>query len=95
MQQNNPHQSFFMESVQGFAKVLALISAYFFTPPFYGFTVGWVQVFSARYYGSGLDGFVSIIWFCLVACLTYQFSKATIGTALVMGGVGLMLRLMV
>lgn len=94
MEHNKPHQSFFMESVQGLAKVLALISAYFFTPPFFHFTIGWVQAFSARQYGSGLDGFVSLVWFVLVACLTYQFSKATIGTALMMGGLGIAMRLL-
>jgi hypothetical protein len=94
MQNSNPHKPFFMQSVEGLAKVIAWIAAFLLTPPVYNFSVGWVETYAARYYGSGIESLASLVWFILTACLIYQFSKATIGTALMLGGVGIMLRLM-
>jgi hypothetical protein len=94
-QQQNPKQSFFMQSMEGLAKAVGLVVAFLLTPPFYNVTVGWVQNYMAYHYGRGLEGLVSLIWFVLIAVLTYQFSKATIGTALLFGGMGIAMRLLV
>ena len=90
----NPKQSFFMQSMEGLAKIVGLIVAFLLTPPLYNATVGWVQSYMASQYGSGLEGFFSLIWFGLIAAMTYQLSKATIGTALMFGGLGIAMRLL-
>jgi hypothetical protein len=101
MNQNNfgqqqPQQtSFFMRSMEGLAKVVALIVTFLLTPPLWSSTVGWVSSYSETHYGVGTGGLASLIWGVLMAMLVYHTSKATIGTALVMGGLGIAMRMLV
>lgn len=100
MTQNNHGQpsqqtSFFMRSMEGFANVVALIITFLLTPPLWSSTVGWISAYAENQYGAGTGGLASLIWGVLMAMLIYYSSKATIGTALVMGGLGIVMRLLV
>lgn len=93
-QRQQENVSFFMRSLEGLAKAIGLIVAFIATPPFHAATTGWVQNFMAYHYGRGIEGLTGLIWFALVATFTYHFSKATIGTALLFGGLGIAMRLL-
>jgi hypothetical protein len=93
-QRQQENVSFFMRSLEGLAKAIGLIVAFLVTPPFYGVTVGWVQNYMAYHYGRGIEGLAGLVWFFLIAFFTYHFSKATIGTALLFGGLGIAMRLL-
>ncbi|WP_219892929.1 hypothetical protein [Aquisediminimonas profunda] len=93
-QRQQENVSFFMRSLEGLAKAIALIVAFLFTPPFHNLTVGWVQGYMAHHYGHGIEGLAGLIWFGLVAVVSYHFSKAMIGTALLFGGLGIAMRLL-
>lgn len=86
--------SFFMRSMEGLAKVVALIVTFLLTPPLWSSTVGWISAYAENQYGAGTGGFASLVWGLLMAMLVYHTSKATIGTALVMGGLGVVMRLL-
>lgn len=93
--QQQPQQtSFFMRSMEGFANVVALIVAFLLTPPLWSSTVGWISAYAENQYGAGMGGIASLIWGVLMAMLIYYSSKATIGTALMMGALGLAMRLL-
>lgn len=94
-QQNHPNQagrSIFMSSVTGLANVLAVVVAFFATPVAYNRTVGWVQGFTAGNYGPGFEDITAFIWWLIVALLIFFFARASISTALVMGGLAIAAR---
>ncbi|WP_019962317.1 hypothetical protein [Woodsholea maritima] len=76
----------FMKSVEGLANVLALIATYLGTPPLHRATSGFIQRYTAENYGEMLADPASFVWFCLVAASVFFISRATLSTAIVMGG---------
>ncbi|KCZ93830.1 hypothetical protein HJO_00600 [Hyphomonas johnsonii MHS-2] len=86
-------QSIFMSSVTGLANTLAVVTTFIGAPPLYGRTVGWVQGFTANNYGSGFEDITAFTWGVVCACLVFFISRASISTALVMGGLALATRI--
>ena len=82
-----------MNSINGLGNVLAVIVMFLATPPAYSSTVGWVQDFTAQHYGYGFEDLTALIWGGLCAVLIFFLSRATIATALTMGGLALATRL--
>lgn len=93
-QQSQKQPSFFMRSMEGLAKVVALIVTFLLTPPLWSFTAGWISAYAENQYGAGTGVFASLVWGVLMAMLVYHTSKAMIGTALVMGGLGVVMRVL-
>jgi len=85
-------RSIFMSSIQGLANTLALLITFLGAPPFYSNTIGWVQVFVVRHYGYGVESVTVIVWGGVCAALVFFISRASISTALVMGGIALATR---
>lgn len=85
-------QSIFMSSMKGLANTGAVVVAFLATPMIYGASVDWVQRFTARQYGTGLDDLIALAWFAMVAFLTFYIARASLGTLLVMGGLALATR---
>ena len=94
-QQQNPNQvgrSIFMSSVIGLSNVIAVVVAFFATPVAYDRSVGWVQRFTANHYGPGFEDITAFIWWLIVALLIFFSARASISTALVMGGLAIAAR---
>ena len=85
-------RSVFMGSMHGLANVLALVAAFFGTPMVHGRTSAWVQDFVARHYGHGLADLTAFAWFVICALLIFFIARASIGTALVFGGLAIATR---
>ena len=75
-----------VNSVIGFANVLAVIAAFLGTPPLHRVSVGFIRNYTTDQYGEWLAEPVSLVWFCLIAAAVFFISRATLSTALVMGG---------
>jgi hypothetical protein len=90
--QNSAAQLVFMSSVYWLANLLAFIAAFLGTPPIYGRTVDWVIVFTTRHYGAEFADLISLGWFGIVACLVFFIARASISTALIVGGLTFALR---
>ncbi len=86
-------QSIFLSSVTGLANTLALVVTFIGAPTMYGKTIGWVQTFTANQYGHGWHDITAFCWFCICVCLVFFLSRASISTALVMGGLAVATRL--
>ena len=82
----------FMSSIHGLANTLAVVVTFLGTPALYGRTIGWVQSYTASNYGYGMHDFVGLAWGCACAALVFFVSRASISTALVMGGLALATR---
>lgn len=85
-------RSLFMSSVTGLANLLAVVAAFLGTPVVYGKSVGWVQELSRGSYGGGLEGLVAFAWFGICAALIFFIARASIGTAMVFGGLAIATR---
>lgn len=85
-------RSLFMSSITGLANVLAVVVTFLATPPLYGETVDWVQRYTARHYGIGYEDVIAFGWFGICILLVFFLSRASIGTALVFGGMALATR---
>lgn len=81
-----------MSSIQGLANTLAVLVTFLGAPPLYSRTIGWIQTFSVQHYGYGVEGMTSLIWGGVCAALVFFISRASISTALVMGGIALATR---
>lgn len=90
--QNQAGRSIFMSSVIGLSNVIAVVVAFFATPVAYNRTVGWVQNFTASHYGYGFEDITAFVWWLIVALLIFFFARASISTALVMGGLAIAAR---
>ena len=97
MNSNNKHgeatRNVFMSSIQGLANTLAVVVTFLGTPALYGRSIDWVQTYTASHYGYGLHDFVALAWGCACAALVFFVSRASISTALVMGGLAIATRL--
>jgi hypothetical protein len=81
-----------MSSVIGLANTLAVVATFLGAPPLYGQTIGWVQEFTARNYGYGFADATAIAWGVTCGCLVFFIARASISTALVLGGLALATR---
>lgn len=92
----NRHQqagrSIFMSSIVGLSNIIAVIVTFFATPLAYGHSVGWVQRFTSRHYGYGFEDITAFVWWMIVALLIFFGARASISTALVMGGLAIAAR---
>ncbi|MEW4467386.1 hypothetical protein AB1K62_06120 [Parasphingorhabdus sp. JC815] len=85
-------RSIFMSSIQGLANTLALLVTFLGAPPLYSKSIGWVQAFAVRHYGYGFEDVTALVWGGVCAALVFFISRASISTALVMGGLALATR---
>ncbi len=92
--QRQATQTVFMQSIIGLANLVAIIAAFLGTPELYGRTIGWIQSYTSSNYGAGLEDIVSFTWFVICACLIFFLARTTVSTALIMGGLAVVTRLM-
>lgn len=92
--QNDTTSSMFTSSVYGVANILAIIITFLGTPAVYGRTIDWVQRYAASNYGYGLEDFVALMWGLICMTLVFFVSRASVSTALVMGGLTIATRLL-
>lgn len=90
---NQAGKSMFLSSVNGLGNVLAFVVTFLATPPSYSATIGWVQDFTANHYGYGFEDITALVWGGICAALIFFLSRATIATALTMGGLALATRI--
>lgn len=90
---NKAGKSMFLGSVNALGNVLAFIVTFLATPPAYSSTIYWVQDYTALHYGAGYEDITAVIWGLICGALIFFLSRATIATALTMGGLALATRL--
>ena len=88
----NSARSLYEKSIQLIANTAAIIAAFFATGPLYALSIDWVLSFSATQYGDGLSWLVEAFWFVVVGAITYGIARATVATAIAMGGLALAVR---
>lgn len=91
-QHSQAGKSMFMSSVNGLGNVLAFIVTFLATPPTYSATVFWVQDFTANHYGAGYEDLIAVAWGVMCGAFIFFLSRATIATALTMGGLAIATR---
>ena len=84
----------FTSSMNGLANVIAFLASFLGTPWLFDTTIEWLQEYTARAYGYGFEDAVSILWFIACSLLIFFTARATISTALVMGGAALVTKFM-
>lgn len=87
-------QNLFMSSVTGLANVLALVAAFLGGPTLYYATAPYVLELTYQTYGGEIIGLTKLVWFGLSYLLIFFVSRATIGTALIFGGLAIVTRFM-
>lgn len=87
-------RSLWMRSLEGLAQVMAVVAAYLGTPWLYGATIEWMQRYTLAGYGPGFEDLVTVSWFVICSLLIYFLARATLSTALVMGGAAIITRFM-
>lgn len=85
-------RSIFMSSIEDLAGLLAAVAAFFGTPWLYGKTIDFIQGFTLRTYGNGWQDVTDVVWFCLCGMIVFFVVRASIGTALVLGGLAIATR---
>lgn len=94
---NNHHeagQNILMSSLAGLANVLSVVAAFLLTPKVHGWTVDWVVEYVTEEYGHSWSALTSFAWFVIVGLTIFFGSRATIGTALIFGGMAIITRLL-
>lgn len=87
-------QNTFMSSVVGLANVLALVAAFLGGPTVYQHTGPFVMKLTYQTYGGEIIGLAKLAWYCISYLLVYFVARATIGTALIFGGLAIVTRFM-
>ena len=87
-------ESMFTSSMNGLANVIAVLASFLGTPWLFDVTIDWLHEYTARAYGYGFETPVSIVWFLACSLLIFFTARATVSTALVMGGAALLTRFM-
>ncbi|ALG91166.1 MULTISPECIES: hypothetical protein [Actibacterium] len=87
-------QNIFMSSVTGLANLLALIAAFFGGPILWKYTIVYVRTLTFQTYGDGLIGLASVTWYGLSFLLVFFVARASVGTALIFGGLAIITRFM-
>ena len=86
-------RSVFLSSVNGLSNVLAIVITFLGVPLLYGRSIDWVQKYTAQNYGYGWEDFTALIWFVICSALIFFISRASVSTALMMGGLAIATRL--
>lgn len=84
-----------MASVVGISNISAGVVAYLGAAPVYSRTVGWIQRYTANNYGFEYVEIAGVGWFLVCVAGIFFVARASIGTALVMGGLAITARLLV
>lgn len=84
----------FMSSVTGLANTVAVVVTFFGAPQLWQRSVGYVQDMTYQTYGAGWADFVSLAWFLICVSFVFFVSRASIGTALIFGGLAIVTRFM-
>ncbi|MEM0929599.1 MAG: hypothetical protein AAFX52_11925 [Pseudomonadota bacterium] len=92
-QHSQASQSTFMGSVKWLANMLAVIITFFLTPKAYSLTESFVIDYTSDHYGYGFEDITSFVWGIYLALTIFFFSRATVSTSLVMGGLALASRM--
>lgn len=87
--QREAAKSAFASSVFLLANVLAFAAALLGTGPAYSATVGWVRDLTAAQYGAAFSDLASLVWFAIVALTVFAFARASLATAITLGGLAL------
>lgn len=87
-------QKLFMSSVIGLANVLAFAAAFLGGPALYNYTAPLVLEITYQTYGGEIITFVKLAWHGACYLLIFFIARATVGTALVFGGLAIATRLM-
>ena len=87
-------QNLFMASVTGLANVLALVAAFLGGPTLYQYTGPYILELTYQAYGNELVDLAKLVWYGLSYMLVYFVARATIGTALIFGGLAIVTRFM-
>lgn len=87
-------QNLFMSSVFGLANVLAFIVAFLGGPTLFHYSGPLVLEIAYQAYGSEILGVAYMIWYGVCYLLLFYLARATIGTALTLGGLALVTRFM-
>lgn len=91
--QRDAAKSVFTSSVSLLANVLAFAAALLGTGPAYSASVGWIRDFTASQYGAAFSDLASLVWFAIVALTVFAFARASLATAITLGGLALASRL--
>ena len=85
-------QTTFASSLQGLATLVAMVTAFLGTPALYGRTINWLQDYTYYNYGAGFEDLVAFTWFLMCGGMIFFLARATLSTALIMGGLALVTR---
>ncbi len=87
-------RNLFMSSVTGLANTVAVTVTFFGAPQLWQRSVGYVRDITFQTYGASLVDFAAFAWFVICAALVFYISRASIGTALIFGGMAIVSRFM-
>ena len=87
-------QNIFMSSVVGLANTVAVIVTFFGAPELWRRTVGYVRETTYQMNGPAWVDFATMAWFVICVALVFYVSRASIGTALIFGGLAIVTRFM-
>lgn len=87
-------QNLFMSSVTGLANVLAFIAAFLGGPTVYNYTGPYVLDLTYQTYGPDIVGLAGLVWYGLSYLLIFYVARATLGTAMIFGGLAIVTRFM-
>lgn len=87
-------QNLFMSSVTGLANVLAVMASFFGAPTLYGYSAPFVQQMTYQSYGPDIATLAMLVWWIISYLLVFYIARATVGTALIFGGLAIVTRLM-
>ena len=85
----------FTSSVSLLANTLAAIVAFLLTGPVYRVSIGPIHSFAASQYGGAIADLTTLIWGVVVAVAVFAFARASLATAITLGGFAIAARLFV
>lgn len=98
MKRNQHHvqagQNLFMSSITAFANLFAFVAAFLGGPTLYQYTGPIILEFTYQTYGGEIIGIAKLVWFGVCYLVIFFGARATIGTAMIFGGVAIVSRLM-
>ncbi|WP_262694684.1 hypothetical protein [Kordiimonas aquimaris] len=89
----NAGKGIYEKSIKSIANLSAIVAAFFATGPLYSLSIDWVLGFSTSQYGDQANWLVQAFWFVVVGLSTFALARATIATAITVGGFALAARI--
>lgn len=83
----------FTGSVALLANTLAFVVAVFLTGPLYSHSIGPVRSFLVSQYGSAFSDVATLFWGVVLAIIIFAFARASLATAITLGGLAIAARL--